>query len=810
MNFTKENKGITIVALVITIIVLLILASIGIGTLAGKNGLINRTKTAAEDYEQGSKDIQEAANEYANQLDDNYSGDQEGNIKIVTITYDANGGEGGVKKQTDRVGIDEEANITISDKTPTRDGYDFLGWAKSKDATDSEYNIGQAYNFSESVTLYAVWKTDSVSLRVNPNRGTWRGSIQVSTISGDPNDKETIEDPIAPNGYKVTFDGNGGNTPSAQTNKITFREWKLDGTGTFDGTTYTFGEGTGTLTAQYNEGDITLPNTTKVGEKFVGWFDQKDGGNRIGGAGDSYTPKENVTLYAHWESNNYTLTINPNGGTYNNVSSNTTLTGAYDSSVTIENPVAPKGYTVTFDGNGGSTPEAITTTNTFSNWKVEGPGRLDGMTYTFGAGDGTLTANYQGGEITLPEAVREGYKFEGWFTEPTGGTLIGNLGSKYTPSKDETIYAHWTINSYTLTVNPNGGTWNGKTENSTITQNFGSVVDIPDPTPPNGYTITFDGDGGNAPDPITATKIFVDWTKDGAGELNQKVYTFGEGDATLTANYEDGVIVLPSANKEGYELNGWINEAGDFVGKPGDEYKTVKDETLTPQWVPNTYTVAFDGNSASGNMTSIEMTYGVEKNLPNNVFTKVGYTFIGWNIDRNATSAQYTDGQSVINLTTENGATVTLYAIWKKDIVISYDANGGSGGPASQTGTMYNSATSVDIKLSDTRPIKEGFSFNGWTDEESSTNVKYQAGGTYSFSSDTTLYAVWGTNSYILTVNPNGGTWNNTTDVSEVSGSYGSTTIIPDPIPPVGDNITFDGKLAQRLVAGDAVVQKIV
>ena len=156
MNFTKENKGITIVALVITIIVLLILASIGIGTLAGKNGLINRTKTAAEDYEQGSKDIQEAANEYANQLDDNYSGDQEGNIKIVTITYDANGGEGGVKKQTDRVGIDEEANITISDKTPTRDGYDFLGWAKSKDATDSEYNIGQAYNFSESVTLYAV------------------------------------------------------------------------------------------------------------------------------------------------------------------------------------------------------------------------------------------------------------------------------------------------------------------------------------------------------------------------------------------------------------------------------------------------------------------------------------------------------------------------------------------------------------------------------------------------------------------------------------------------------------------------------
>ena len=223
MLVTKDNKGITLVALVITIIVLIILASIGIGVLSGENGIINRTKKAAEDYEQGSKDIQESQNEYQNQLEGNYIATGEGDIKIVTVTYDANGGEGGIKRQTETVGIEEEASIAISDKVPTRDGYAFLGWAKDKEASDSEYNVGEIYKFAESTTLYAIWKAESVMLSVNPNGGTWRGSSNISTIKGEVGNTETIEDPVAPNGYTVTFVGNGGNTPNSQTNEITFK-----------------------------------------------------------------------------------------------------------------------------------------------------------------------------------------------------------------------------------------------------------------------------------------------------------------------------------------------------------------------------------------------------------------------------------------------------------------------------------------------------------------------------------------------------------------------------------------------------------
>ncbi len=87
------------------------------------------------------------------------------------------------------------------------------------------------------------------------------------------------------------------------------------------------------------------------------------------------------------------------------------------------------------------------------------------------------------------------------------------------------------------------------------------------------------------------------------------------------------------------------------------------DTTITVDGVPNTYTVVFDGNGAtSGFMSSQNMAYGTETALKENEFVKADYQFIGWNDGINT----YADKQSVKNLTTENGATVTLSAVWKQ------------------------------------------------------------------------------------------------------------------------------------------------
>ena len=95
-----------------------------------------------------------------------------------------------------------------------------------------------------------------------------------------------------------------------------------------------------------------------------------------------------------------------------------------------------------------------------------------------------------------------------------------------------------------------------------------------------------------------------------------------------------------------------------------------KNTTITITAVPNTYTVAFDGNgSTNGTMETQTMTYDVSKDLKQNTYTKTGCNFAGWSTTKNG-DCEYPDEASVKNLTAENGGTVTLYAIWTEKQVI--------------------------------------------------------------------------------------------------------------------------------------------
>lgn len=66
-----------------------------------------------------------------------------------TITYDANGGSGAPNSQTDLI----TNPITLSTTEPTREKYVFTGWTSTK----GDYQPGDTYNGTESITLYAVW-----------------------------------------------------------------------------------------------------------------------------------------------------------------------------------------------------------------------------------------------------------------------------------------------------------------------------------------------------------------------------------------------------------------------------------------------------------------------------------------------------------------------------------------------------------------------------------------------------------------------------------------------------------------------------
>lgn len=79
----------------------------------------------------------------------------------------------------------------------------------------------------------------------------------------------------------------------------------------------------------------------------------------------------------------------------------------------------------------------------------------------------------------------------------------------------------------------------------------------------------------------------------------------------------------------------------------------------------NTYTVRYNANGGSGSMANTTATYNTAFNLRNNSYTRSGYSFLGWSTSSNATTATYSNGQSVSNLTTVNGGTVDLYAVWE-------------------------------------------------------------------------------------------------------------------------------------------------
>ena len=107
------------------------------------------------------------------------------------ISYDANNGTDAPSKQTKTHNVDLELSFTI----PTREGYEFLGWATSASATSATYQPGGTYSSNSPVTLYAVWKAKEYSVLYNGNGGihsgtgekTWEDDTNKFTFGKDEN-----------------------------------------------------------------------------------------------------------------------------------------------------------------------------------------------------------------------------------------------------------------------------------------------------------------------------------------------------------------------------------------------------------------------------------------------------------------------------------------------------------------------------------------------------------------------------------------------------------------------------------------------
>ena len=443
-----------------------------------------------------------------------------------TVTFVSNGGtEIAPKEVVSGLKINEPSK-------PTKDKYIFRGWYE--EATfNTKFDF---YNtpITSDMTLYAKWEaansineirlvgnyqygnvpegtlpsfnprttTDSITID-NTNSywvkrtsttslwGGFAGNTPVAYNDGKTNYGYTFR-VVANDGYQLDYSNlkifynEGEVTSTVEVSKYSWGAYVTVDLGKANGTpvvytiTFNSNDGTSVASQNVNAGEkLTEPSTpTKEGFTFDGWYEDSTFSKKF----DFNTPiTDNMTLYAKWIENKYTVTFDTKGG--NTIAPVTVKEGEK----VAEPTTAPTKEGFTFDG--WYTDDTYTTKYNFENAVTKNITLyakwnevvVQKYTVTFDTKGGNTIAPVtvkEGEKVAepTPAPTKEGFTFDGWYQDVTLNTkfdfntsVVSNL----------TLYAKWTENKYTLTFDANGGT--------------GSITPITDLTgeytlPANGFT----------------------------------------------------------------------------------------------------------------------------------------------------------------------------------------------------------------------------------------------------------------------------------------------------------------------------------
>ena len=482
-----------------------------------------------------------------------------------TVTADANWGElydypqGTGWTNITHFPVQYQTNTydNIGGLQPKRDGYIFAGWYTDRNGgvqvydangyrvNDTGYWYDGKWDRTEGATIYAHWVPSSwVVLDANwgelydyINTNSWTNVTSFYAEYGR-NYYDDISRTV-PKRDGFVFDG-----------------WYIDAGNTENGR---------------DHGEMVWD---KNGHAVEGSFWQNGKWNYTNG---------NVTAFAHWikaeDVKMSSLTVNPNGGTWNGSNSTQTFSQACRSTKNIPDPTRP-GWT-------------------FKDWMQSNPfnGALSGTTYTF------------------PAAA----------------------------NKTDTLTAAWERNQSTLKIDPNGGTWNGSGSVQTFTQEYGTTKEIPDPVMPgytfkgwaksnpmngtlSGKTYTF-GDASGKTDTLTAM-----W------QVNYYKVTLHAGNGIESVSgageYAYGTTVtIDAAVLRGYHWGTWTGTY-DTQTKQYAFTMPARDVDMTADAEANTYTLHFDPNSGAEVMHLDDVTVAYDENvmLPDASGAYVKYTLDGNNV----------------------------------------------------------------------------------------------------------------------------------------------------------------------------------
>lgn len=548
-------------------------------------------------------------------------------------------------------------------------------------------------------------------VNVNPVGGTYNGhdTLYSMTISSDPATQKLTYDISRPGytflgwkytantktfvakweqvKYTITFDGNGGTVNG---------EFRQDVSATY-----------GTDLDPWNP-DVLV----REGYTFQGWSRNSNGSVFL--APDDRIPcsqwTENVTLYAIWEGNQYTISYDKYRANQDTSLWTTTAPIPYGTQITIDLAGGTYDWADTIFTLTGDTalPKPTKAGCEFLGWKYVAKthtfrAQWEEMTFTvtFDANGGTGEMDSQTFRANEPQYLtdntftKEGATFAGWNTAQDWSGTNYTDGQQVTfreTDQSMTLFAKWETIQYTVTFDANGGWW-GTGDKATYqkekTVDYQTAVQAPNDPSRTGYVFAgwvredgsdwnFDWTVGNN---LTLKAKWVEATYDFTYPAfndwetpmeTTMTVTFGEqftvnlnggdsyythqGDFSFTVDETEATHALDSsAVRAGYDFAGWSYDADS--------------KTFTANWAEKTYSVTFNANGGSFNDKSTTSTVEVTQNkyvdLPDagDVSREGGYVLLGWSEKQNG-NLQY-DLSTVSNIPyDQNKGNLALYAVW--------------------------------------------------------------------------------------------------------------------------------------------------
>ena len=468
--------------------------------------------------------------------------------------------------------------------------------------------------------------------------------------------------------YTVSFDANntGITVPSAITKNYSYSGHYTDATAgtqminengyitsSFKNTSYT---SNGTLYAHWKaKPSVTIPNISQTGYT-CSWNTSADGKGTTYNAGNVTDKLNTQTLYAVCKANSYAVSYNSNGGSGTMTNDTTTYNSNF---ITKKNTFTKIGYT-------------------FNGWneKADGTGTVWGLT--------------------------------------TSGVYESGKKWKWTYTKNITLYAQWKANTNTKYVVKHykqklDGTYPSEaddTDNLTGTADSSvspAIKSYAGFTAPSVQTVTIAADG--------STVVTYKYTR------NKYTFTLGSttgitttGSTASGSYYYGSTITLKASANTGYTFNGWISSNTNLVANQTNASATftmpVGNITMTPSTGYVSYTVTYDATT-NGGSTAKQTASTKYKSLVDltKKAEKSGYEFVGWNTNKDATSALTSYEMPERN--------VTLYAIYKKTLNATFNYYNSKS--ETRSVTIYNNATSGSITSPAALGTPSGYTFRHYS-----------------------------------------------------------------------------------------------